>query len=658
MALGKTIMRGIAVVAMAAASACGTMAARTSSAPQMPVASVEAPQLSVQTGAPVLSVVSPRVVAAVVNGEFVRTATGGKTWVREPLPPGATAAALRFISATRGWLLAWTGRALNHPAIYVTSDGGLHWKKQFAFPTTVAGGSLDMISAHDGWAIISNTLYKTTDGGTRWRAVGLPTHTRLLDLAFVSATRGWVVASTSSGISPETLFATNDGHHFHPILTSGNAIAEITLNAHGDGDVLEVGSAGSMRIGPLLKTVDGGRIWSVVTTAATLGKSGAYGFAGGMAVKGNTGWVGTNNGAQGFEANGLLVTGNGGLTWHAVGGKFGWAVQDLAMTRSGQGWIVAMALSGTYFLAQTIDNGRHWKVAWPPVSPSLVDFVNSRLGYGMGIPSDSGAILKTNDGGSHWAIETQNLPRLFTTVAFSRVLGIGVYDTYVGIHPVARLYESSNEGGSWKPLRTIRGITVSSLQSLGGSSWALMEQPGVGSVTRVAISHDSGKHWIRARLAISTGSLVSVVRGGQAWVFANRSKQEPSPLGRLWSQNLAGTTRKLVLTLPEAGSVQYLINGMDFLNSRTGWIVATKYAQSHQFIHKPGMAKKVRAAPAITNLLYYTQDGGRRWAAWRLPKSWMINGLDLVTPEVGFLDVNGTLLKTTDGGKVWRLAVH
>ena len=98
------------------------------------------------------------------------------------------------------------------------------------------------------------------------------------------------------------------------------------------------------------------------------------------------------------------------------------------------------------------------------------------------------------------------------------------------------------------------------------------------------------------------------------------------------------------------------MTGLDFLNAKTGWAFFIKVAQSHQFFRKPGATKNVRRPPTMINLLYYTRDGGRYWAAWRLPSSLMVNGMDLVTPQVGFLHAKGGWVKTTDGGRVWSLA--
>ena len=256
--------------------------------------------------------------------------------------------------------MALSGKTWSRPTIYVTNDGGIHWKKQFAFSATVYMSLLDMISAQDGWAVISSTLYRTSDGGAHWTAVALPAHDVRDHFDFTSATCGWVTVEGSATSTPARVLATNDGSHFHTILISQNGIGDVTVNARGSGEVLEGGTGATLQFGPVLRTSDDGRTWSVITTTAVLTKGGAFGYTGGMAFNGSTGWIGTNNGSQGFEPIGLLVTSDGGIAWHAVAAKLGWVIQKIAMTGPGQGWILASGLPGNSFLARTTDNGKHW----------------------------------------------------------------------------------------------------------------------------------------------------------------------------------------------------------------------------------------------------------------------------------------------------------
>lgn len=216
---------------------------------------------------------------------------------------------------------------------------------------------------------------------------------------------------------------------------------------------------------------------------------------------------------------------------------------------------------------------------WPPLSPRSIDFANSTVGYGRSIPSNNEALVKTNNGGTTWSIETASPPRLFTAMAFSRTLGIAAYDTYTGTQALTELYRSSTGGRSWQSLSTMLGITVSAVKSLGGQEWALQAQPTLGSYTRVEISHDNGKHWSKTGLRVPAGTLTSMVSNKAIWVFSNPPKTSASRTGRLRLESFGGTMHNAVLSFPVIGSKHYLVNGLDFLNAWVGWVSATEYVE-------------------------------------------------------------------------------
>ena len=610
------------------------------------------------SGSAALSEVSASTVAAILNGQLVMTRNGGQSWFTEALPAGTSPNALDFVSPTTGWLIAWTGGTLSHPAIYKTTDGGHTWHQQFNAPPAVYGGALDMLSAQDGWAIVSTGLYRTTDGGDHWTAVPLPSGLIPVHLDFTSGTYGWVAARAQSGTSQGTVLATAGGKKFRTILTLSRSIGAITLKPDGTGNVLENAPDGEAGVGPVIHTADDGQSWTTLTSADALAKGQAFGYPGGMAFSGKTGWIGTNNGAQGFTPNGLMVTGNGGVSWHDVGGNLGWAIQDVSMTAPGTGWIVANGTSGSDFLAHTGDNGARWTVAWPPRSPVSVDFVSPTSGYGMGLPDNANAIMATQDAGRHWSIQTALPPELFTADAFSPTLGLGVYATYDTNNstPVTKIYASTDSGKAWRLLDTASGVSASSITYLGAKTWAMSVQHNLTPVNQVLISTDNGRHWTPTGLTVPDGSAMSVVSRHEAWVFASSPKNSPSTPGRLTLDSLSGAVRKTVLTLPSNGPVRYFVSAVDFVNNQDGWVSVNKYVASDKLVHKPGDQKLVHAAGITTNLLYYTTDGGQHWTVWQLPALWTVGQLDLVTSQMGYIEVNGTVVMTKDGGGVWTVA--
>ncbi|WP_020375427.1 YCF48-related protein [Sulfobacillus thermosulfidooxidans] len=613
----------------------------------------------IDQGTPSLSLISSTTIAALINGTLVFTNNNGKSWTTKPLPPHANPEAIDFVNSHTGWLLAWAGTSWNHPTIYKTRDGGRHWQRQFEAPRAIDQGTLDMISTENGWAILANRLYHTRDGGTHWTQIRLPSGDIPVGLDFVNSTKGWVSARSPRAIPIESLLATNDGLHFHTILTTSHSISAMSLQSHGSGEVLEGAPGGYMAFGPLLKTTNDGKQWLTITPSTHFSQLHVFGYASAMAFDGETGWIGTTNGALGFVPDGLMVTNNDGKTWHFAKNQDGWAIQAIKMTGLGEGWVIAHAASGVDFLAHTVDNGQHWTISWPPKTPNSLDFITPQIGYGMGVPSDNKAIVFTKDGGQQWTCQTSTTPKTFNAYAFSPTLGLAAFDTYVGpqAEQVAQLYASHNGGRTWQKSSLLPHLTVLAIQYLGKGVWMMRVQTNMGLSNQLELSTDNGRHWTRLKLHLTSADMVSMVNPHQLWIFAPPTKDTSATTNSLVLETTTGFIQNTALTFYSSHRITYDVNGIDFRNTQNGWVMVTKFVQSSKLIHKPGPIKKlVHAAPKLYNLLYETTDGGRHWTIWQLPPSWNVTGMDLVSTRTGYLIVNGTLVKTTDGGEQWHLA--
>ena len=615
------------------------------------------PQVPALQNSALLSAVSYSTVAAVLNGRLEITTDAGLNWNSATLPAHTFPMALDFVSPTTGWVLTFSSTRVERPILYKTTDGGRIWHKEFEGSANAFGDALDMVSPQVGWLTIGSTLYRTTTGGRQWHVVNLPAGSIPGQIDFVSATQGWTTASSQSGSTQSSILATHDGIHFHPILSTSHSVGPIDLQPNGQGYALESNPSEGPQFGSLLTTRNAGRSWSTLTSAYQLGKSGAYGYVGGMAFGGKTGWIGTTNGAQGFQPSGVLITANSGATWHTVGRHRGWAIQDVAMTNPGRGWILARGPLGLNFLARTYDNGRHWTVVAPPTSPNSLDFISPGVGYGLGIANNAAAVVKTVDAGHHWV--PIKLPlHVFSAFGFSHHIGLGAYDTYTGNQavPVTNLYRFTAGTNRWHLVSKLTGVSGLSLEFLGHRNWAMAAHVNGSFNNSLELSVDNGAHWKKLGLVTPLGAMVNVVNRHGAWVFSNPAKTSSTGEGTLSWNGLSGTTHKTVLRLPVAGPVQYSANRIDFLNAQVGWVFVTKTVMSHTMIRKPGSKNKVRAAPHSSQILYDTTDGGRQWTEWKLPLAWTITAANLVTSQIGYLSVNGAVVGTQDGGAVWHVS--
>ena len=111
------------------------------------------------------------------------THDGGTTWNSTSLLPVSRCAVTAFVGAsdfidsTHGWVLdtAWTPAATT-TSLYLTSDGGAHWRKLSTGTNFHDIQALDFVSDAVGWAIGAVTsetsfLLKTADGGRTWTPI-------------------------------------------------------------------------------------------------------------------------------------------------------------------------------------------------------------------------------------------------------------------------------------------------------------------------------------------------------------------------------------------------------------------------------------------------------------------------------------------------------
>ncbi|HEX9131082.1 MAG TPA: hypothetical protein VF844_02195 [Ktedonobacteraceae bacterium] len=147
------------------------------------------------------------------------THDGGSSWYQQNLlkPPGLPAAQLSIISPTffstvDGLLpvifsdIATDNRIASN--IYVTHDGGKTWQSTALLPA--GPGVFDFVDMQHGWASDGSVLYMTSDGGNHWIKLSPNDsfkHISLLD--FVSSTIGWAISSAPS--MPSFLLKTMDG---------------------------------------------------------------------------------------------------------------------------------------------------------------------------------------------------------------------------------------------------------------------------------------------------------------------------------------------------------------------------------------------------------------------------------------------------------------
>jgi photosystem II stability/assembly factor-like uncharacterized protein len=124
------------------------------------------------------------------GGTVLKTSNGGKTWAKLKTNTTETLYSLSFPSDKVGYAVGSGG------VLITTTNAGKTWSKQDSWTAEALYG-VDFVSAKVGWIVGGDTAgycAATTDGGKRWYAKGasLPP---LVAVDFVNATTGWVLGN-------------------------------------------------------------------------------------------------------------------------------------------------------------------------------------------------------------------------------------------------------------------------------------------------------------------------------------------------------------------------------------------------------------------------------------------------------------------------------
>jgi photosystem II stability/assembly factor-like uncharacterized protein len=313
--------------------------------------------------------------------------------------------AIAFPSETHGW-------AAGKGAIIATADGGRTWTQQYHGAAAVH--SLDFTDERDGWAVAETSLLRTTDGGATWSPAEEPTGRVLTSVDFVSPTRGGGVA-TLTGVAEApymggAVVRTSDGGESWSVVGPSDRTSVCTT-----GTTLVAG-AGSRVLG----SSDGGSTWTPLFDAGDTWMETTVHCAGSSI------WAlllgGGAAGSQGYAA---YASADAGATWRPVVVAPILAGSDPAFHGVAQldnypGPFAAVTTSQAVFLGQcpacdpqhvmvlrTEDGGSHWArhviEGFAPTGLAFADaahgWMTTQLG---GYPGRHAAILATTDGGRSW----------------------------------------------------------------------------------------------------------------------------------------------------------------------------------------------------------------------------------------------------------------
>ncbi|PIG94412.1 YCF48-related protein [Gloeocapsopsis sp. IPPAS B-1203] len=261
------------------------------------------------------------------NGQIIKTTDGGNTWEQQ-LQDSVYLRCIGFANPLKGW----AGTLTAGKRLYSTTDGGQHWQlidnilPELA-PSAICG--LSVVNESVVYGSGTNfpnrppRIVKTIDGGATWTALDMSEYaTLLVDNYFMNEDCGWVVGGKADptitnpsrdDVIPVVLYTEDGGK------TWVNRVADITsfplgewgwkiqfLNANVGFVSLE-----NFNQGAILKTIDGGKIWTRLRINDPQGNANLEGIG---FVDENQGWVGGWGDAD-FEGGFSSETKDGGKNW-------------------------------------------------------------------------------------------------------------------------------------------------------------------------------------------------------------------------------------------------------------------------------------------------------------------------------------------------------
>jgi len=264
------------------------------------------------------------------------------------------------------------------------ADGQLGWYFQDS-GTKNQIWSIDAFDGNKAWAATLSGILKTTDGGDNWNNCYSTNST--LDVSVINANKVWAIPGGNDKI---------------------------------------------------LKTIDGGTIWTEIDTGTGFSLSVV------SAVDQNTIWAAGDGGA-------VIMTTDGGLNWNdrSVLG-FGSCVNDIDAIDTTTAWA-----TGGSSIVRTKDGGVNWSKYTADGQVLGIDALDKDTAWAVGF-----GVLKTDDGGKNWRKQGEG-------VSFNEITAVCTVNKNTAwvVSCIGEIYKTTDGGASWFPQKsgttaTLRGVTA------------------------------------------------------------------------------------------------------------------------------------------------------------------------------------------------------
>lgn len=559
-----------------------------------------------------------------------------------------------------GYIPAASSPETGHVAILQTGDGGRSWQVRWRgaasaalFQVTVQQRIAVAMFGDRGYAFDGGQILTSGDGGRSWTPLpGLPPGFTPVEADFLSGSAMFVAGQScpngvnGGGCAPLLVKSADGGRTF--TLSLRPNVPAASYEPFGDSVTFADArhgffyyKNGATMSATLYRTRDGGRTWTVLQAQFGTGRTvdGPLRFAGDQ-----VGWLPIAQGAAPVPGA-LEVTADGGRTWRILGARRGWSIAYAQLLTPDTGFAVGGMGSGQPFLLRTTDGAKTFAQLLPALAPTgLLDFVNARTGFGLGIASDPALLVRTRDGGARWT-------------EISRLRG-GT--------PLAMSFPTDREG--WAVVPSGTGLALLGTTD-GGRRWsALLQDPlssgvlapdhpylkrfagGVGvledrswpAIRMVSLSRGGRTFMPMQPIPAQPGSWseVSFATAQYGFVAVSGERASGSPTADLYATSDGGSSWHALPAFPRNA----VVNGIFFVTPHLGYAVATE---------RP-------FGPDAQPALLRTEDGGQSWTVMpgRLSRGLQPIGndvaVDFVSAREGFLLWQNGAYRTTDGGRSFQ----
>ena len=329
----------------------------------------------------------------VCGSKTLRTENGGLTWQIVTDDPWKK---LSSLSPQLCWILH-----TNYGIIKKTTDGGKNWQEQETDPYSRFKEIL-FINENEGWCVGSDgVIIHTTDGGNSRTLQHETVPDYILDGIFSSNETGWITASRFDQMM-RPLYRTTDGGYTWIVHLEGEyTFYDVPVFCDSQNGWV---SGKENNIPFLRRTRDGGDTWQDIAMPEEMVLK-KFSF-----VNPQTGY------ATGERRKYLFKTTNGGDNWELIfeNTDFGdLEIYNLFFADEDHGWMVTMSRdTDTGEILRTDDGGRTWEAEIINVVMA-VDFINAEYGMLAGFsPFGPGIVNITHDGGLNWERNELNAPWL------------------------------------------------------------------------------------------------------------------------------------------------------------------------------------------------------------------------------------------------------